>query len=202
MHAALLMHFGSSHLNQSCESQKWYIYRAAAAQSMQMGDYSGAISCWLSALEEAEDFGDSNPQLTTTLEGLAEALWVAGNTSLASSICRRLIRIYETKLGRNHHDVGIIARNLGMIYHRGGRLEESVYFFDRAMKVLLQTLGASDPDVQNITANLAQILRILGRHNQAEMVLKNASQPAQEQEWRNSGSWQAYDPDEDLLPES
>lgn len=172
-------------------SSKWYLYRASAERARLDDNLAEAEKAWLAALEEAEDFGQYSPRLTTTLEGLSEVLWIEGKFELAAPICRRLLRIYELSMGRDHMDVGIIANNLAMLYHRWNKLEEAEMFYERALGIKRRVLGPHHTEVATLMSNYASLLLKRNKIQEARALAARANE-INARSWRRSGSWDAF----------
>lgn len=170
---------------------KWYVYRASAEQARLKGDLGAAETSWLAALEEAEDYGQHSPRLTTTLEGLSEVYWLEGKFGLAAPICRRLLRIYESTLGREHLDVGIIANNLAMLYHTWQKFEEAELYYKRALEIKRKQLGPDHMEVVTLLANYSALLHRQNRINEAQKI-KAAAEEVSEGGWKKSGTWKVF----------
>ena len=123
----------------------WKIYRASAELCVKASQHADAEKLWLSALEVAEDYGPDHAMLTTSLEGLAEVFWYQGKHESAAPICRRLLRMYEQKLGHHHPDVGTMAYNLALLYHSWGKYVEAEPFYKLAMSIKTRVLGGRHP---------------------------------------------------------
>jgi tetratricopeptide (TPR) repeat protein len=172
-------------------ADKWYVFRASAEQARMKGDLAAAEVAWLGALEQAEDYGQHSPKLTMTLEGLSEVYWLEGRFDQAAPICRRLLRIYEGTLGREHLDVGIIANNLAMLYHSWQKFEEAEMFYQRSLDIKRKSLGHNHPDVVTLLANYAALLQAANRPQEAEN-LKTKAEEISEDSWKKSGTWTVF----------
>jgi tetratricopeptide (TPR) repeat protein len=171
-------------------SKRWYIFRAAASQALALRDLPKAEQLWYAALEEAEDFGEHSPRLTDTLEGLGEVEFRLGKHSNAIAICKRLVRVYSEVLGEDHLNVGVIRKNLAMIYETLGQREDAVPHYEEAVRIHRINLGPSDPAVQAIAATFSILLLALGRDEEAKTLqkqLENAEYKSDE--WCKSGTW-------------
>jgi tetratricopeptide (TPR) repeat protein len=168
----------------------WKIYRASAESCVKAGQYSEAERLWLAALEVAEDYGPDNAMLTTSLEGLAEVFWYQGKHEFAAPICRRLLRLYEQKLGHHHPDVGTMAYNLALLYHSWGKYVEAEPFYKLSMSIKTRVLGGRHPEVVSLLGNYADLLLMLDRVEEARE-LKALSEKVKATSWRKTGNWQA-----------
>jgi tetratricopeptide (TPR) repeat protein len=168
----------------------WKIYRASAESCVKAGQYADAERLWLAALEVAEDYGPDNAMLTTSLEGLAEVFWYQGKHEFAAPICRRLLRMYEQKLGHNHQDVGTMSYNLALLYHSWGKYVEAEPFYKLSMSVKTRVLGGRHPEVIALLGNYADLLLMLDRVEEARE-LKALAEKVKATSWKKTGNWQA-----------
>jgi len=144
---------------------------------------------WNGAMKRADNFKESDPRLTITLESLAEVLWKQGKYADAELLCRRTMQIYEDTLGMAHPDVGIIANNLAMLYHAQRKYAQAEPLYKRALPIRTQALGADHPAVTNLISNYQNLLRATGRSAEAERV-KYEAQSITSGRWTRSGSYQ------------
>jgi tetratricopeptide (TPR) repeat protein len=170
--------------------QTWAQYRQSAEQALMVGDFSKAEEMWHGAMRRADNFKESDPRLTITLESLAEVLWKQGKYSDAEVLCRRTMQIYEDTLGFHHPDVGIISNNLAMLYHAQRKYAQAEPLYKRALPIRTQALGADHPAVNNLISNYQNLLRATGRSAEAERV-KFEAQSITSGRWTRSGSYQA-----------
>ena len=171
----------------------WKIYRSSAEAAVKAGLYGDAEKLWLASLEVAEDYGPDNAMLTTSLEGLAEVFWYQGKHEFAAPICRRLLRLYEQKLGHHHPDVGTMAYNLALLYHSWSKYVEAEPFYKLAMSIKTRVLGGRHPEVISLLGNYADLLLIERESKRVEEAreLKALAEKVKATSWRKTGNWQA-----------
>lgn len=172
-------------------TKRWEVYRMAAQQSQNAGNFPAAESSWLSALEEAETMGESSPFLVITLEGLAEIYWQQGRYSHAAPLCRRLLRIYEQTLGPEHMDVAVIANNLAMLYHAWHKYQEAEEYYKQALEIKEKILPKEHPELLTLLASFARLLYETNRAPEAERL--KAATHGFSPTWRRSGNWTAFE---------
>ncbi|HEY9774196.1 MAG TPA: tetratricopeptide repeat protein [Planktothrix sp.] len=171
-------------------SKRWYIFRAAASQALAAREYAKAEALWYAALEEAEDYGEHSPRLTDTLEGLGEVEFRLEKYLNATAICKRLLRVYCEVLGPDHLNVGVISKNLAMLYECIGRKDDAVPLYENAVRLYKSHMGVEDPQVHAIAAAFSCLLLELGRSEEAINLQKDLdSTDYDSEEWRKSGTW-------------
>ncbi len=155
--------------------KRWEKFRATAEQAQQEGMYEFAETAWTAALEQAEDFGDTDRRLAYTLEKLAECLWHQGKLTDAANHCKRVLKMYEKVLGAQHPDVACFMGNLAMIYHARKMYEDAEIYYKKALEIKAQILGQSHPDVKKLEGNFADLLFVTNREEEAAKLKAGAS---------------------------
>jgi tetratricopeptide (TPR) repeat protein len=171
--------------------KKWRVLAASAEQTQDKGKLPEAEAGWLSALEEAEDLGRENPMLILTLERLAEVLFLQGKYAYCAPICRRLLVLYQEMYGDEAHpSIGILACNLGMIYHAWHKYADAEPLYNLALRIKVKTLGDTHPEVLSLAKQYAGLL-------QSAAATKSGR-------WTRSGNWEAisFSMDEQLSEKS
>ena len=149
---------------------------AAAEQAQELGKLPEAQAGWLASLEEAEGLGSNNPMLILTLERLAEVCYQERQFALGAPVCRRLLAIYESLYGAEHLSVGIMACNLGMIYHAWHKYADAEPQYSLALQIKQKSLGSNHPDVIVLKKQYADLL-------QSATATKSGR-------WTRSGNWE------------
>jgi tetratricopeptide (TPR) repeat protein len=149
---------------------RWTQLRTEAAQAVEAGDFVAAESLWQAAIKEAQSFTGHDPRLPISLEGLAAAYWKQGRYDQAEPLTRRCFNIYETVLGPDHDDVGVVANNLAMLYHAQGKLLLAEGMYKRSLPLRARALGNQHPAVFNMMMNYCNVLVALDRAYEAEEV--------------------------------
>jgi tetratricopeptide (TPR) repeat protein len=155
--------------------KKWKVLAAAAEQAQENGKLPEAQLGWLAALEEAEGLGPNNPMLVLTLERLAEVFYHLRLYSFGAPVCSRLLAIYETLYGAEHLSIGIMACNLGMIYHAWHKYADAEPQYSLALRIKTQELGPDHPDVVSLKKQYKELL-------QQAVATKSGR-------WTRSGNW-------------
>jgi tetratricopeptide (TPR) repeat protein len=146
----------------------WAQLRVEALRYAEINELPAAENAWKEAIAMAQRFPAHDPRLPTSLEGLAEVYWKQGRFDLAEPLCRRCFNIYESVLGPEHADVGVITNNLAMLYHAMGKLQLAESMYKRSLPIRVQILGPEHPAVFNLMMNYSNVLIALGRAVEAE----------------------------------
>jgi|AGTN01.2.fsa_nt_gi Tetratricopeptide repeat. len=133
---------------------RWEKFRATAERAQQEGMYEFAETTWAAALDDAEDFGDTDRRLAYTLEKLSECLWTQGKLNDAANYCKRVLKIYEKVLGPDHADVACFAGNLAMIYHGRKEYDKAESYYKRALDIKRKFLPADHPELKNLPVTM------------------------------------------------
>ena len=159
-------------------------------QAIEAGNFPAGESLWQEAIKEAQSFTGHDPRLPISLEGLAAAYWKQGKFDQAEALTKRCFNIYETVLGPDHDDVGVVANNLAMLYHAQGKLVLAEGMYKRSLPLRARSLGSQHPAVFNLMMNYCNVLVALDRAPEAEEVKARFSEAATGR-WARSDSYGA-----------
>jgi tetratricopeptide (TPR) repeat protein len=182
----------TANINANNAADPWAQLRVEALRYAEMNALPAAENAWKQAIEMAQRFPVNDPRLPTSLEGLAEVYWKQGRFDLAEPLCRRCFNIYESVLGPEHADVGVITNNLAMLYHAMGKLQLAESMYRRSLPIRVLTLGAEHPAVFNLMMNYSNVLIALGRAVEAEEMKARFAGNSQGR-WTRSGVDAAID---------
>jgi len=169
----------------------WASYRLSADKALQQNKLEHAETLLYAALMEAEEFPDGDPRLTVTLELLGEVLFQQNKFAMAEPIVERTIKIYETNLGAQHPDVGVLVNNLAMLFHMQSKFEDAEICYKKALDILTKSLGANHPEVINLLSNYAKMLFQTHREAEAEH-MRACIKGLHTGRWTRSGSHKAF----------
>ncbi len=155
---------------------RWEQYMRAGVAAYQRGDYDEAVGQAKAALKEAEDFGEQDPLLATTLNNLAVLYESLGRHGKAEPLYKRSLAIAEKALGPEHPELAAILNNLAGLYQAQGRIGEAEPLFKRALAIWEQALRPEHPYVDIALNNLAALYRTQGRNDEAERLLREHGQ--------------------------
>ena len=79
----------------SNEEKRWEGLIADGETAYQAGRYAEAEKLFLAALKEAEEFGEQDPRLATSLNNLAELYYARGKYTEAEPLFQRALAILE-----------------------------------------------------------------------------------------------------------
>jgi tetratricopeptide (TPR) repeat protein len=169
---------------------EWEMYQAAATKATNEEDTFLARALWLAALEEAKDFRFDDPRLSLTLESLAEIYWSQMKYEKAEPICKRILQIWESKLGPMHADVAKAAKNLAMVCERQGKHVEAAILYQQVLAINEKLLGVHHPEVLSTRESYGKA-RLMAQ-KQVELKVSRL-----EGRWNKSGWYRAHHKDGD-----
>jgi len=106
-------------------------------------------------------------------------------------LMRRIYDIYSRTLGDEHPDVAIVAANLAAMLFADKQFEDAEIFYRRAIAIKTITAPKADPELVTLKVQYAQLLRDLGRHDEAEALTQHAMKQRQHK-IRRSGVYEAF----------
>ncbi|MBX9670292.1 MAG: tetratricopeptide repeat protein [Candidatus Obscuribacterales bacterium] len=148
----------------------WDAFRKTALKAMEEGNYFYAQALWLAALDEASDFEEDDPRILTTLENLAHVYWKRRKYEKSEPLCKRIYKISERLLGKDHLDVARAANNLALVCERQGKFTEAAVLYKEVIRVMEQTLGQDHADV--LATKESHTHAITQSHKQLEQKLQ------------------------------
>jgi hypothetical protein len=179
-------------------TDSWERYRGDAEKALKNNDLVEAEAMLFASLQEAEELPDNDPRLTVSLESLAEFYWNHQKHFHAEVLCRRILKIYERALGKDHIDVGVLANNLAMLCHLQKKYIDAEVLYKQTLSIKTRVLGPKHPDVIKVLENYANLLEATHRSAEAEH-LKVCAQSITNGRWRRSGTWKAFEVNQDSL---
>ena len=111
--------------------------------------------------------GENHADVAATLNNLGVLHRMYGQYAEAEPLLTRALAIKEKLFGPDHPDVALSAVNLGQLWVAQGQPEKAEPFYRRALAIRQKALGASHPEVAKTLEDLANVLRKLGRNNEA-----------------------------------
>jgi tetratricopeptide (TPR) repeat protein len=150
----------------------WERYNQAGVSAYQRGDYAEATKQFEAALKEAQDFGEQDPRLATSLNNLAGLYYFQGRYGETEPLFKRALAIYEKALGPEHPQVAESLNNLAVLYYGQGRYGEAEPLYKRALAIYEKALGPEHPHVATSLNNLAGLYYFQGRYGEAEPLYK------------------------------
>ncbi len=117
----------------------WDRYMDAAGQAYEQGDYDEAEKQLLRALKEAENFGEKDLRLATSLGNLGKVYHLQGKYAEAEPLYQRSLAIGEKTLGPEHPQVAMSLNNLAGLYRAQGQHAEAEPLYQRAFAISSMT---------------------------------------------------------------
>ncbi len=152
----------------SNEEKRWEGLIAAGETAYQAGRYAEAEKLFLAALKEAEEFGEQDPRLATSLNNLACLYAEQGKFAQAALLLRRALAIREKALGPEHPDLATDLNNLALLYYVHGKYAQAEPLYRRALAIQGKALGPEHPQIARVLENYAALLHKLNREAEAD----------------------------------
>jgi CHAT domain-containing protein/Flp pilus assembly protein TadD len=134
-----------------------------------LGNYSEAVSNYLSAIENTENWcGPESPELCMTLDNLGKLYKELGRYEEAEPQHLRAIKLLKMEYGPLHPNMPQYLNNLGDLYSVQGRLREAEIYFKSSINLWKELKGPAAPEITTPMFNLGEIYRILGKYSEAE----------------------------------
>ena len=105
----------------AAQETSWEKYNEAARRAYQQADYAEAEKLLKAALKEAENFGEQDPRLATSLGSLAELYGAQGKYTEAEPLYQRALAIAEKALGPEQPTVAAGVGSLAELYRVQGK---------------------------------------------------------------------------------
>lgn len=156
----------------------WGRFILQAKKASSAGNYSYAETIWTAALQEAEDFGESDERLVQTLEGLADAYTKQGKYRHAEKPGRQILEISTRLFGNEDLRVANAAHNLAGIFHMQQKFGQAEPLYKMALSLKTKLLGAGHGDVIRLLQAYSDLLQKTHREAEADNLLRCAQTPA------------------------
>lgn len=132
------------------------------------GNYERAEALSQRALSIFEELiGPQHPGTASALRQLAELHHLLGRDELAEQFYLRALNIYEQVLGFQHPDAANTFRQLITFYTERGQFERAEPLYQRALTIYEKALGPEHPGVHEIIVHYSELLRTMGRTQEA-----------------------------------
>ena len=148
------------------EDSDWRRFCEQARKAAADGKFGYAETSWIAALQEVEDYGDSDERLIETLEGLSETYWNQGKFRHAEKPALQVLAICQKRKPNDHIEVGMAAYRLATVYHMQQKYGQAEPLYKQALTINTKQLGNQHPDLIPLLENYADLL--MNTHRQAE----------------------------------
>ena len=115
--------------------RRWDKYAEAGEKAYEQGEYAEAEKQFTAALKEAENFGEQDPRLATSLNNLALSIHDQGKYAEAEPLYKRAIAIDEKALGPEHPNVAMSLENYAALLRKTNRDAEAAKMEARAQAI-------------------------------------------------------------------
>jgi tetratricopeptide (TPR) repeat protein len=150
-----------------------YVHRAGIS-ALYAGEYLTASAHLDRAIKiKIDEFGDFHPELTPSLDALAQVYIRQERYDEAMPLLQRSWKILVSQYGPGDFRVGKVLNSLGILYHKAGEHEGAEWFYRSARYILLTTMGGvlrQGPTLEMavVEENLAGLFRKQGRCDEAK----------------------------------
>jgi tetratricopeptide (TPR) repeat protein len=142
---------------------------ALARLSESLSQFMDAEIWLLRSLAIAEEqLGKNHPDITNSLNNIAELYRRTGRYTEAEPLFIRSLAIAEEKLGANHRHTATILNNLALLYKSTGRYSDAEPLFIRSLAIRKDQLGTNHPFTATSLNNLAGLYQNIGKYSEAE----------------------------------
>ena len=154
----------------------WKKYMDAAKVAFDRDRYAEADKQLLTALKEAEKFGEQDRRLAVNLGALGTVYRAQGRYAEAEPLLRRALAIVEKRVAEKELEpedprvvevVVPILDNLAALYTVQAKYAEAEPLFRRALAIREKALGPERPEVAKTLDNYAELLRKTNREAEA-----------------------------------
>jgi len=133
------------------------------------GDLDGALSAYQSALPaKREAYGDDHHSVAQSLSNIATVRLQRGEYRESAALYREAIAVNEQFFGDSEHlQLANNWRGLAKALQALGEFEPSIVAFRNALRIWTTSSGEMHSDALRVRAELAELLWLLGRFDQA-----------------------------------
>jgi tetratricopeptide (TPR) repeat protein len=157
------------------DERKWELTSSDALDLYHRGVLSEAEERFSAALHEAEQFGEQDPRLWSTLSNLAVVRRDRGDFAGAEKLMRKVLELREHYSAPHNQELAIELNNLAAVLHSMARDSEADPLLRRALTIMEQPVSEGDQKTRAAILNsLGLTLLSLGEKARAEPVLRRA----------------------------
>ncbi len=152
----------------------WDDWTTLGVRAYQEGHYAEAEKNLSAALRAAEQFGEQDPRLATSLHNLATLYRQQARYPEAQTLFERAVAVFEKTVGPDDPQLAASLSSLAWLYHQEGRFAQAEPLYRRSLSIFEKTLGTEHADVAANLNDLAEIYRAQGRTAEAEPLYRRA----------------------------
>jgi TonB family protein len=158
----------------SADEAAWIKYSDAGKRAYEKKDFSESENMYRLALKEAEELGEQDTRLATSLNNLAEAYFAQAKFDKAEPLHKRALELKKRILGPEHPDLVMSLGNLSKLYSMVGRYDKAEPLLKQALKIISQkTFKAEELASLESLDRLAEVFRNQERYSDAKLLYKN-----------------------------
>jgi len=146
-----------------------------AAAQKRLGRLDRAEALYREALTIRRQVLDpAHPAIASSLNNLALVLRDRGRLDDAESLLRESLELRQQLYGDNHPRVARALNNLAELHRDRDDPSAALPLYREALRIRIEALPASHPDIARSKGALGECLTTLGRHAEAEPLLKES----------------------------
>ena len=127
----------------------------------------------LAKLREQHPDG-KDPEFGPATNDLATAQLMNGDLAGAEASYKQALAINIANLGEDHPEVASVRENLGNVYFRSKRYDETLRMLDAVLAARKKALGADSEPVARTQANMATVYKMAGKLEESDRLYRTA----------------------------
>lgn len=125
---------------------------------------------FLDAMKLSESFAQEDPRRATSLNNLAALYHSQGKYAFAEDHYKRALAINEKIFGKESLEVARNLYNLAVLCSAKARFDEAESFYSKSLTIKEKLLGVNHPDLIPHLKQQAELLRRMGRGQDADRI--------------------------------
>jgi len=149
------------------DDRRWQELMDQAEAQIAKGEYARGEDSGRLLVEEAlRIFGDSDPDVATSLNVFADAQMRQGKYADAQKNFSAALNIYEKRLGPEHVNTAAALNNLALVLEKLGDYPNAESLLRRSLRILEKSLGQQHQDTATTLSNLGRVLDLQGKYSE------------------------------------
>ena len=159
------------------QSIPYYTYIGQGKDAFLAGRYGEAEDLFTSAMEQARQYGQSDPRYANTVNNLGELYRKQAKFAQAEPIYAELLDIAETKLPQKRQEAAVLVNNVAAFHRDKGDYPKAEELYKKAIAIWTNEVKKmSDPNYAAMLSGLARVYKDEGRYADSEPLYKQALQ--------------------------
>ena len=147
-----------------------------AAVALQKEDYKAMEALDHERLAKVRELhpDGKDPEFGTTFNDLATAQMMNGDLASAEANYKQALALNIANLGEDHPEVASVRENLGNVYFRSKRYDETLRNLDQVLAARKKALGPDSEPVARTQANMATVNKMAGKLEESDRLYRTA----------------------------